>query len=77
MNTSTVFLPVVPSEDTIRPYAFSVGLFCLAAAAVIIATRGRLLYGQRRTGRDRAAAKLVTAHAKRPPGDSPGGRFGW
>jgi hypothetical protein len=43
MNTSVVFLPVVPSGDAIRPYAFSVGLFCLAAVTVIVLTRGRLL----------------------------------
>ena len=26
VNTSTVFLPIVPTGDTVRPYAFSVGL---------------------------------------------------
>lgn len=30
----------------VRPYAFSVGLFCLAAVAVIALTRGRLLSRQ-------------------------------
>lgn len=46
VNTSTVFLPIVPTADTIRPYAFSVGLFCLAAISVIALTRGRLLSRQ-------------------------------
>jgi uncharacterized protein len=46
VNTSTVFLPIVPSGDTIRPYAFSVALLCLAAVTVIVLTRGRLLARQ-------------------------------
>jgi hypothetical protein len=46
VNTSTVFLPIVPTGDTFRPYAFSVGLFCLAAVTVIVLTRGRLLSRQ-------------------------------
>lgn len=46
VNTSTVFLPIAPTGDTIRPYALSVGLFCLAAVAVIALTRGHLLFRQ-------------------------------
>jgi membrane protease YdiL (CAAX protease family) len=46
VNTSTVFLPIVPTGDTIRPYALAVALFCLAAVAVIALTKGRLLSRQ-------------------------------
>jgi hypothetical protein len=46
VNTSTVFLPIVPTGDTVRPYAFSVGLFCVAAVTVIVVTRGRLVFRQ-------------------------------
>jgi len=66
VNTSTVFLPIVPSGDTIRPYAFSVGLFCLAAVTVIVLTRGRLLArqpdGPSRCARPGLLAPLIRRH---------------
>jgi uncharacterized protein len=60
VNTAAVFLPVVPSADTIRPYAFSVGLFCLAAVAVTVLTGGRLL--------SQRCASPHGVYPTRPPG---------
>ena len=62
LNTATVFLPILPSADTIRPYAFAVGLFCLAAVTVIVLTRGRLLSRQSNGPREVCPT--------RPPGTS-------
>lgn len=39
VNTSAVFLPVIPTDGSVRPYALSVGLFCLAAIIVIVMNR--------------------------------------
>jgi CAAX protease family protein len=43
VNTSEVFLPVLPTAGSARPFALSVALLCLAAIIVIVTTGGHRL----------------------------------
>ncbi len=39
VNTSAVFLPIIPTDGSVRRYALTVGLFCLAAIVMIVMNR--------------------------------------